>query len=77
MNRYISLLHGINATGTRIIKIDEPASMYESLVLKKVITYIQSGNAIFDTAQGQRREIYIRHFCLIESKVQKNQTRTK
>ena len=46
--KYISLLRGINVGGHRKIKKDNLKVLYESLGFRNVITYIQSGNFIFD-----------------------------
>ncbi len=49
MNKYVSLLRGINVSGQKIIKMEDLRSLYESLGLKNVVTYIQSGNVIFES----------------------------
>ncbi|MCG8485189.1 MAG: DUF1697 domain-containing protein [Clostridia bacterium] len=48
MERYIALLRGINVGGKRIIKMDDLKTVLSSIGLKNIITYIQSGNIIFD-----------------------------
>lgn len=47
LETYISILRGINVSGQKMIKMPELIKMYESLNFKKVKTYIQSGNVIF------------------------------
>jgi uncharacterized protein (DUF1697 family) len=47
MQKYISILRGINVGGHKIIKMDALRKMYESLDFVDVKTYIQSGNVIF------------------------------
>lgn len=47
--KYISLLKGINVGGHKVIKMSDLQSLYQSLSYKNVITYIQSGNVIFET----------------------------
>ena len=47
METYISILRGINVSGHKLIKMPELLKMYESLNFKKVKTYIQSGNVVF------------------------------
>lgn len=47
LETYISILRGINVSGQKMIKMPELVKMYESLNFKKVKTYIQSGNVIF------------------------------
>lgn len=51
MHEYISLLRGINVGG-KTLKMDRLASLYESLGLRDVTTYIQSGNVLFNTAHA-------------------------
>jgi len=48
--KYISILRGINVSGQKKIKMADLKVLYESLKLSNVITYIQSGNVIFDSA---------------------------
>ncbi|MGV7222004.1 MAG: DUF1697 domain-containing protein [Nitrospinales bacterium] len=47
--KYISMLRGINVSGQKVIKMTDLMSLYESLGFKNVVTYIQSGNVIFET----------------------------
>jgi uncharacterized protein (DUF1697 family) len=56
MNTYISMLRGINVSGQKIIRMEELASLYESLGFKNVRTYVQSGNVLFDSpiTEGSR-----------------------
>jgi len=46
---YISMLRGINVSGQKKILMPELKALYEGLGFSKVITYIQSGNVIFET----------------------------
>jgi uncharacterized protein (DUF1697 family) len=46
---YIALLKGINVGGHKIIKMQALAEMFAELGFKKVKTYIQSGNIVFET----------------------------
>ncbi len=48
METFISILRGINVGGNRIVPIKELKSLYEDIGFKNVITYIQSGNVIFE-----------------------------
>lgn len=50
MPKYIALLRGINVSGKNKIKMAELRELLESAALKNVVTYIQSGNIIFDSA---------------------------
>jgi uncharacterized protein (DUF1697 family) len=51
MKTYISLLRGINVSGQNKIRMSELKGVYESLNLANVVTYIQSGNVLFDCAE--------------------------
>ncbi|MDJ0645424.1 MAG: DUF1697 domain-containing protein [Flavobacteriaceae bacterium] len=52
MNTYICLLRGINVSGQKKIKMVELKASFETLGLKDVITYIQSGNIIFKSEEN-------------------------
>ncbi len=47
MNTYISILRGINVSGSKMIKMEFLKKIYENAGFKNVKTYIQSGNVIF------------------------------
>jgi len=49
MIRYIALLRGINVSGQKIIKMEKLKEIFESMKVKNVRTYIQSGNVLFDS----------------------------
>jgi len=44
----IALLRGINVSGKRMVKMNDLKVLFESLELKNVRTYLQSGNVVFD-----------------------------
>lgn len=50
MTTWIALFRGINVGGNNIIKMADLKGDLESLKLKNVRTYIQSGNVVFDSA---------------------------
>lgn len=52
MIRYINLLRGINVGGNNIIKMTELKSCFESMGFGEVVTYIQSGNVLFDSDES-------------------------
>jgi len=52
--KYISILRGINVSGQKKIKMLELKLLYESLGFTNVVTYIQSGNVIFE-ARGKNK----------------------
>ena len=47
--RYVALLRGINVTGNTMIKMAELKESFESLGLKNVTSYVNSGNLAFDS----------------------------
>ncbi len=49
MTKYIALLRGINVGGKNKIKMAELRSSLETIGLKSVQTYIQSGNVLFES----------------------------
>ena len=51
MQTYISMLRGINVSGQKKIRMADLKSLYESLGLANVQTYVQSGNVIFDSSE--------------------------
>ncbi len=51
MKTFISMLRGINVSGQNKIRMPELKRLYESLNLANVVTYIQSGNVLFDCAE--------------------------
>ena len=48
MEKYIAILRGINVSGQKKIKMEELRLLMQKIKLKKVQTYIQSGNLIFE-----------------------------
>ena len=52
--KYISLLRGINVSGQKKIKMIDLMSLYEKLGFENVLTYIQSGNVIFDSKEKNK-----------------------
>ena len=55
--KYISILRGINVSGQKKIKMLELKSLYESLGFQNVVTYIQSGNVLFDSNEKNNDEL--------------------
>lgn len=50
---YIALLRGINVGGHNMIKMAELKRVLEEMGLKKVKTYIQSGNVLFESEEEE------------------------
>ncbi len=48
MERYLAFLRGINVSGQKLIKMVDLKNHLEDMGLKKVQTYIQSGNVCFE-----------------------------
>jgi len=65
--KYISILRGINVSGQKKIKMLDLKLLYESLGFKRVVTYIQSGNVIFETSAKNKSSIK----TLIEDAIEK------
>ena len=57
MNTYISILRGINVGGKNLIKMNLLKELYESLGFSPAITYIQSGNVIFQANRMAPEEL--------------------
>jgi uncharacterized protein (DUF1697 family) len=53
MTIYIALLRGINVGGKNMIKMAELKRMFEAMGLNRVQTYIQSGNVLFESEEGE------------------------
>jgi len=53
---YIALLRGINVGGNHMIKMADLKSLLETFGLKRVQTYINSGNILFDTDEKAGKE---------------------
>jgi len=52
MKTYVSMLREINVSGQKTVKMEELKKLYESLGLKDVQAYIQSGNVIFKSSEA-------------------------
>lgn len=53
MPKYIALLRGINVGGHRKIRMDDLKAMFNAMGFEQVMTYIQSGNVIFDASENK------------------------
>ena len=52
--RFLALLRGINVGGNNIIKMTDLKTCFEEMGFTNVVTYIQSGNVLFDS-QGNNQ----------------------
>jgi len=59
MALFLSILRGINVNGVRKVPMAQLKAVYESLGFTGVVTYIQSGNVVFEcsSAQGLQQKI--------------------
>ncbi len=57
MTTYIVLLRGINVNGQKLIKMTDLQLALQYLGLQNVKTYIQSGNAVFQSVSKNTREL--------------------
>lgn len=57
MNTFISMLRGINVSGKNRISMPALKGLYESLGLKNVVTYVQSGNVVFDCTESNASDL--------------------
>jgi len=57
METYIALLRGINVGGHRKILMKDLKDLLNSIGLKNCITYIQSGNIVFNTIESNTDDI--------------------
>lgn len=50
--KYAAFFKGINVGGRHIVRMPELKRLLENLGFQNVVTYIQSGNAVFEAEQG-------------------------
>ncbi len=55
MSRYVAFLRGINVSGQKLIKMETLRQYFEMPGIKNVVTYIQSGNVIFDATLAREK----------------------
>jgi uncharacterized protein (DUF1697 family) len=67
MNTFISMLRGINVSGQKKIRMVDLRALYESLNLVDVETYLQSGNVVFDSTEGDASKLAE----LVEAQIEK------
>jgi uncharacterized protein (DUF1697 family) len=53
--QYLALLRGINVGGKNIIKMVDLKACFESMGLLNVVTYIQSGNVLFQSDEKDKK----------------------
>lgn len=57
MTTYISMLRGINVSGQKRVRMAELRSLYKSLGLENVRTYLQSGNVVFESEEENAEKL--------------------
>ena len=57
MSHYLVLLRGINVGGKNIIKMADLKASFEAMGFSNVVTYIQSGNVLFQCEQKDKLEL--------------------
>ena len=57
--RFVAFLRGINVSGQKIIKMDALKAMFVAAGFQHVVTYIQSGNVLFDVNESDT--VLLRH----------------
>jgi uncharacterized protein (DUF1697 family) len=57
MNQYVALLRGINVGGNSLIKMADLKACFEAQGFSSVITYVQSGNVLFKTAELDKAKL--------------------
>jgi uncharacterized protein (DUF1697 family) len=55
--QYLTLLRGINVGGNNIIKMADLKACFENMGFTEVVTYIQSGNVLFRSAEKDRTKL--------------------
>ncbi|MBM4427361.1 MAG: DUF1697 domain-containing protein [Chloroflexi bacterium] len=55
--QYLALLRGINVGGKNIIKMADLKACFEFLEFSDVVTYIQSGNVLFKSAEKDKTKL--------------------
>lgn len=57
MPTYLALFRGINVSGKNIIKMEELRKLMETAGYGNVLTFIQSGNVIFDSSNKSKTQL--------------------
>jgi uncharacterized protein (DUF1697 family) len=55
--RYVAFLRGINVSGQKLIKMEALRQHFEMPGIKNVVTYIQSGNVLFDSNETDEQKL--------------------
>jgi len=55
--KFVALLRGINVGGNNIIKMTDLKACFEEMKFANVVTYIQSGNVLFETSETNEKKL--------------------
>jgi len=55
--QYLALLRGINVGGKNLIKMADLKACFEDMGFSEVLTYIQSGNVLFNSAEKDKTKL--------------------
>lgn len=68
MKTYVALLRGINVSGQKKILMADLRALLVNIGLESVQTYIQSGNVIFQSSEGNIQKLEIKiHNAILET----------
>lgn len=57
MNTYVAVLRGINVSGQRVIAMKDLKSLFQKAGFENVMTYIQSGNVVFESSEKNSKKL--------------------
>lgn len=57
MNTYVAVLRGINVSGQRIIAMKDLKALFQKAGYDNVMTYIQSGNVVFESTETSIKKL--------------------
>ena len=60
---YVAMLRGINVGGQNIVTMEKLRASFEALGFRKIRTYVQSGNVIFEATKASSENLS-RVICL-------------
>ncbi|MCD6010554.1 MAG: hypothetical protein K0Q79_416 [Flavipsychrobacter sp.] len=60
MIRYVAFLRGINVSGQKLIKMEALRQYFELPGFKNIVTYIQSGNVLFDSKETDADKLVVK-----------------
>lgn len=60
MTQYLALLRGINVGGNNVIKMADLKLWFQAQGFESVVTYIQSGNVLFESAEEDAASLALR-----------------